>query len=251
MQRLNAAVQIIGFYSTTLFSEAGASNIGALLASFGFGLVNFAFAWPAVWTIDTFGRRGLVIFTFPNMFWTLLAAGMSFYIPATSNARIGAIALFIYLFDAFYSPGAGPIPFTYSAEVFPLSHREVGMAWAVATNNFWASIITFAFPRMLQTMTPQGTFGFYAGLNLIALAMVFLWMPETKQRSLEQLDYIFSVPMRRHMSFQLQEVAPWWFRRWILFRRGEPKPELYSLKDDGTPIESATETDSWLHPEKA
>lgn len=51
------AVNIIAFYSSSIFAKAGASNIEALLASFGFGFVNFLFAWPAVWTIDTFGRR--------------------------------------------------------------------------------------------------------------------------------------------------------------------------------------------------
>jgi MFS family permease len=101
------------------------------LGSFGFGIVNFAFAWPAVWTIDTFGRRNLLLFTFPNMCWTLLAAGFSFYIPKSKkNARLGVISLFIYLFAVFYSPGEGPVPFTYSAEVFPLSHREVSsLSW--------------------------------------------------------------------------------------------------------------------------
>ena len=125
------------------------------------------------------------------MFWTLLAAGMCFYIPGDGNARLGAIALFVYLFDAFYSPGAGPVPFTYTAEVFPLSHREVGMSWGVATNNFWASVITITFPRILQALTIQGAFGFYAGLNLLVLVMSFLWMPETKQRTLEQMDSVF------------------------------------------------------------
>jgi MFS family permease len=81
-----------------------------LLASFGFGLVNFLFAWPAVWTIDTFGRRGLLLFTFPNMFWTLLAAGMCYYIPKDSDAHLGLIAFFVYLFCAFCEyvhPGTG------------------------------------------------------------------------------------------------------------------------------------------------
>ena len=96
---------------------------GALLASWGFGLVNFLFAWPAIWTIDTFGRRSLLLFTFPQMAWTLLAAGMCFYIPEGNTAHLALIALFIFLFAAFYSPGEGPVPFTYSAEVFPLSHR--------------------------------------------------------------------------------------------------------------------------------
>lgn len=224
------AVNIIAFYSSTVFANAGASVTTALLASWGFGLVNFVFAWPAVWTIDTFGRRGLLLFTFPNMCWTLLAAGMCFYIPASSNAHLGMIAFFIYLFDAFYSPGEGPVPFTYSAEVFPLSHREVGMSWAVATNNFWASVLSLTFPRMLQALTAQGAFGFYAGLNLIAFVMIFLWLPETKQRTLEELDYVFAVPTRTHMKYQVSQVLPWWFKRYVLMRKGLPSPQLYHFE---------------------
>jgi sugar porter (SP) family MFS transporter len=116
-------INIIAFYSSTVFSQAGASVTNSLLASWGFGLVNFVFAWPAVWTIDTFGRRSLLLFTFPQMAWTLLAAGLCFLIPQSSKAHLGLVAMFIYLFAAFYSPGEGPVPFTYSAEVFPLSHR--------------------------------------------------------------------------------------------------------------------------------
>jgi len=155
-------INIIAFYSSTVFVEAGASQLTALLASFGFGLVNFVFAWPAIWTIDTFGRRSLLLLTFPQMAWTLLATGFSFWIPEGNRAHLGLIAFFIFLFAAFYSPGEGPVPFTYSAEVFPLSHREVGMGWAVATCLFWAAVLSITFPKLLATFTPQGAFGFYA-----------------------------------------------------------------------------------------
>jgi hypothetical protein len=64
-----------------------------------------------------------MLFAFPQMAWTLLAAGLCFLIPHGSSAHLGLIALFIYLFAAFYSPSEGPVPFTYSAKVFPLSHR--------------------------------------------------------------------------------------------------------------------------------
>ena len=64
-----------------------------------------------------------MLFTFPQMAWTLLAAGLCFLIPQSSKAHLGLVAMFIYLFAAFYSPGEGPVPSTYSAEVFPLSHR--------------------------------------------------------------------------------------------------------------------------------
>jgi MFS family permease len=150
------------FYSSTIFREAKASTTEALLASFGFGLVNFVFAFPAFFTIDTFGRRTLLLFTFPQMAWTLLAAGFCFYIPKDNPAHLGLIAFFIFLFAAFYSPGEGPVPFAYSAEVFPLSHREVGMGWAVATTLFWASVLSITFPRLLAAFTATGAFGFYA-----------------------------------------------------------------------------------------
>jgi hypothetical protein len=155
---------------------------------------------------------------------------MCFFIPKSSNAHLGLIALFIYLFDAFYSPGEGPVPFTYSAEVFPLSHREVGMSWAVATNNFWASVLSLTFPRMLQAFTPQGAFGFYAGLNVVAFFMIFLWLPETKQRTLEELDYVFAVPTRTHMKYQVTQVMPWWFKRYVFMRKGLPSPQLYHFE---------------------
>ncbi|KAJ5094860.1 hypothetical protein N7456_010721 [Penicillium angulare] len=217
-------INIVSFYSSTIFSNAGASNQGALFASWGTGLVNFLFAFPAVWTIDTWGRRTLLLFTFPQMAWTLLAAGFCFYIPESSSAHLGLIAFFVFLFEAFYSPGEGPVPFTYSAEVFPLSHREVGMAWAVSICLGFAAVLSITFPRMLYAMTATGAFGFYAGLNITALIMIFLWVPETKQRTLEELDYVFAVPTRVHMHYQVFKVLPWWIQRYIFRRNVELEP---------------------------
>ncbi|KAI7081587.1 MFS transporter [Hortaea werneckii] len=226
-------INIIAFYSATIFSAAGFSTRDSLLVSWGFGLTNFVFAWPAVYTIDTFGRRGLLIFTFPNMAWSLLTAGLCFLIDDSSTAHIALVALFVFIFAAFYSPGEGPVPFTYSAEVFPLSHREVGMSWAVATNNFWAAILSMSLPRMLAAFTPTGTFGFYAGLNVLAFFMILFFLPETKQRTLEELDYVFGVSTRKHAAFELREQIPWWFGKWILRRKGQPEPQLYHFQDAG------------------
>ncbi|KAI9041291.1 galactose-proton symport [Aspergillus affinis] len=221
-------INIVAFYSSTIFQEAGASVTGALFASWGFGLVNFLFAFPAIFTIDTYGRRTLLLFTFPQMAWTLLAAGFCFYIPRDSTAHIACIALFVFLFAAFYSPGEGPVPYAYSAEVFPLSHREVGMSWAVAVCLSWAAVLSITFPRMLHAMTPTGAFGFYAALNMTALVMIFLWVPETKQRTLEELDYIFAVPTRVHIHYQVFKVLPWWIQRFIFRRKVELEP-LYKF----------------------
>lgn len=100
-----SGINAMAFYSSTIFAEAGYSPRDCLLASLGFGLTMFIFAIPAVYTMDTFGRRNLLLFTFPNMAWCLLAAGCCFLLPVDSNARVPLIAFFIYLFGAFYGPG--------------------------------------------------------------------------------------------------------------------------------------------------
>ena len=135
---IHAKVNIIAFYSSTVFKYAGAGDKTALWGSWGFGLVNFLyvprlfhvrrsdctfrFALPALRVIDTWGRRTLLLFTFPQMAWTLLVAGFCSLVKA-NTAHIVLVAFFVYLFAAFYSTGEGPVPFTFSAEVFPLSHR--------------------------------------------------------------------------------------------------------------------------------
>ncbi|KAF9476306.1 hypothetical protein BDN70DRAFT_952114 [Pholiota conissans] len=233
-------INIIAFYSSSIFVQAGYTAKQALLASWGFGLVNWLFAFPAVWTIDTFGRRNLLLFTFPNMAWTLLAAGFCFYIPGDNPARVPLIAFFVFLFAAFYSPGEGPVPFTYSAEVFPLTHREMGMSWAVSTCLFWAAVLSLTFPRLISALGSVGAFGFYAGLNVVAFVMIFLLLPETKQRTLEELDYVFAVPTSRHISYQVREFLPYWIRRYVLQQKVKLQP-LYQLDEVRKSTKSADE----------
>jgi MFS family permease len=87
------------------------------------------------------------------MAWSLLAVALCSLIPPSNKElHVGLMAFFIYVFGAFYSPGEGPVPFTYSAEVFPLSHREVGMGLAVATNLFCAAVLGITLPRMLDAI---------------------------------------------------------------------------------------------------
>jgi MFS family permease len=70
-------VNVIAYYSSSVFSQAGLSDIQAILGSWGFGMLNFIFALPAVYTIDTFGRRFLLLTTFPAMSVCLLLTGMA------------------------------------------------------------------------------------------------------------------------------------------------------------------------------
>jgi hypothetical protein len=90
-------VNIIAYYSSSIFRDAGFSESQALLTSMGTGITNFVFAVPAIYTIDTFGRRNLLLTTFPLMGLCLLWCGMSFFLPLQTDGkptpeRLGSIA---------------------------------------------------------------------------------------------------------------------------------------------------------------
>lgn len=215
-------INIIAFYSSTVFKQATGSVNTALYASIGFGALNWVFCFPAVWTIDRFGRRPLLLWTFPCMALSLLAAGLCFLIPDTESnkhVRIGFIALFIYLFTCFYSPGEGPVPFTYSAEVFPLAQRAMGMSWAVAVCFGLSAVLSICFPAQLAVFTPTGAFGFFAGTNVLSLVLIFLFVRETKQLTLEEIDQVFAVPQSVYIKYQVTQTLPYWFKRYICFDR--------------------------------
>lgn len=115
-----------------MYSEdAGYGRSNALLVAMGTGILNWVFALPAFFTIDTFGRRPLLLITYPFLCITLLWTGLSFLIPSDQTlTRTAMITTGMYLFEVFYSPGMGPVPFSYSAEAFPMHVRDVGMSWA-------------------------------------------------------------------------------------------------------------------------
>jgi len=217
-------VNVIAYYSSSIFVDSGFDEISALAASLGFGVINFLFAIPAIYTIDTFGRRNLLLTTFPLMAFFLLFTGFSFFIPLDTHrtARVACIALGIYLFGMVYSPGEGPVPFTYSAEAYPLYVRAYGMSLATATLWFFNFVLSITWPSLLAAFTPQGGFGWYAAWNIVGFVLVLLFLPETKGLSLEELDQVFSVPTHVHAAYGMRQV-PYFFKRYLLRQKIEPE----------------------------
>ncbi|KAL4875852.1 hypothetical protein BJY04DRAFT_150573 [Aspergillus karnatakaensis] len=219
-------INIISFYSSSIFLDAGYERDEALYASLGYGAIQVLATIPTLFLIDTKGRRNLCLATFPGMCIFLLAGGLSLLNDDESlprGERIGPVVLFVYLFTICYSLGEGPVAFQYSAEVFPTIQREQGMAWAVAVNNTFAGVLSLTFPRMTTVMTPTGAFGFYAGLNLIAWFMIFCFVRETKQLTLEELDQVFSVPTKEFIGYESKVWLPYFIKRHI-FRQKIAKP---------------------------
>lgn len=215
---------MIAYYSTEIFKQAGASRRDALWASFGSGAINWVFAIPAILTIDTFGRRNLLLVTFPAMAVCLFWTGLGFYIEDTKQ-RFGSLAASIYIFMAIYSPGLGPVPFTYSAEAFPLHIRALGMASATSITWAFNFLLSFTWPRMMKAFTPSGAFFWYAGWNVFGWVTCYFLLPETKGKTLEELDEVFSKRSRDHASYYLRRLK--YYGQKMLGRDVEPMEPLY------------------------
>ncbi|KAN0077791.1 Sugar transporter domain containing protein [Elaphomyces granulatus] len=227
-------VNVIAYYSSEIFLQANFSQISALSASLGFGLVNWLFAIPAVYTIDTFGRRNLLLTTFPLMSLSLFFTGFSFWIPESSHtARVACVALGIYLFGIVYSPGEGPVPFTYSAEAYPLYVRSYGMSLATATTWFFNFTLAITWPSMQSCFTTQGALSWYAGWNIIGWWLILMFMPETKGKTLEELDQVFSVPTKVHAAYGLRQI-PYFIKRYLFRKRIKPEI-LYEMENVSLP----------------
>lgn len=68
-------------------------------------------------------------------------------------------------------------------------------------------------------------------MNVLAFIMIFFWVPETKERTLEELDYIFAVPVSKFAKYQMVTALPWWFKRYVLFQKSATKKPLYQFDE--------------------
>jgi hypothetical protein len=135
---------------------------------------------------------------------------------------------------AVYSPGEGPVPFTYSAEAFPLHLRDVGMSFATAVCWGFNFILSLTWPALVEAFSPQGAFGWYAAWNFFGWVYCYFLLPETKNLTLEELDTVFDVGNRQFASYYRARL-PWYLQKKVLRRDVAPMEPLYELHDE-TPV---------------
>ncbi|KAI9720550.1 MAG: hypothetical protein M1828_005634 [Chrysothrix sp. TS-e1954] len=224
-------INVIAYYSSVIFVDAGFSHVDALGSSAGFGAVNWIFAVPALFLIDKLGRRKLLLMTFPIMSLMLFYTGWSFLFTDT-KVRVANVSAGIYLFCAVYSGGPGPVPFTYSAEAYPLAVRTYGMSLATATTWLFNFILSFTWPSLQKAFKPQGAFSWYAAWNLVGTALTFVLVRETKGKSLEELDQVFSTSTGAFFAERRRELSCS-FQRRVLRRKVVSGPSGDSEGQEG------------------
>ncbi|THC88358.1 hypothetical protein EYZ11_012195 [Aspergillus tanneri] len=183
------------YYAPTIFAQLGLDgNTTSLLATGVYGIVNCLSTLPALFLIDKVGRRVLLMFGATGTCISLVIVGAIIGAYGTdlvnhTSAGWAGIA-FIYIYDINFSYSFAPIGWVLPSEIFNLSIRS--KAISITTSATWMCnfIIGLITPDMLESIT-WGTYIFFAAFCLLALAFTFLCIPETRGKTLEDMDLIF------------------------------------------------------------
>ena len=94
------------------------------------------------------------------------------------------------------------------------------MSFATSVANTWAAILSLTFPRLLAILGAEGAFMLYASLNVLAFFLVYLFVPETRMKTLHELDEVFAVSTRDFIALHALEYPSWLVRRYVLRHEG-------------------------------
>ena len=191
---LAIAQQITGintviYYAPTIFKFAGLSSASvAILASVGVGVVNVALTLVAMQLVDRVGRRPLLLASLAGMTFSLFVLGLAFSLPQLSSSLgwIAVASLMVYVGS--FAVGLGPVFWLMLSEIYPLRIR--GRAMSVGTVANWSGnlIVALSFLTLTQILGKSATFWLYAVVSVGAWFFAFFLVPETKGKSLEQIE---------------------------------------------------------------
>ncbi len=181
-----SGINAIMYYSTKIFASAGIGVQSAFASSMVVGLFNLVFTFVAIGMVDKAGRRPLLLIGLAIQVVALGTVGWMFHAAWSGWPVLLAILTYISAF----AMALGPIPWIICSEIFPTRVR--GRAMSIATFAIWTScyIVAQTFPMLNDNpaIGPAKTFWVYATFSLIGLVFVSLVVPETKGRSLEEIE---------------------------------------------------------------
>ncbi|KAI3983389.1 hypothetical protein MKX01_013456 [Papaver californicum] len=180
------------YYSPTIFKDAGITDKTKLLAAtVSVGFTKTIFILVAIILIDRVGRKPLLYVSTIGMTACLL--GLAFTLTVMGNGQVG-IALAILLVCgnvAFFSVGIGPVCWVLTSEIFPLRVRAQAAALGAVGNRLCSGLIAMSFLSVSRAITVGGTFFIFSLISAVSVAFVYKHVPETKGKSLEQIELLF------------------------------------------------------------
>ena len=181
-------INAIIYYGPSIMAKAGFTLNEALGGQVTIGIVNSLFTLIAIFTIDKWGRIPLLKFGAGGVILSLITISSLFYF---GGAATNFVILGIVVYIACYAFSLGPVQFVVAAEIFPTEIR--GRALTISTLFLWSTnaLVGQVFPLMLNGLGAAGTFMIFALICLPSLWFISKFIPETKGRSLEEIQYFW------------------------------------------------------------
>jgi len=177
-------INIIFNYAEEIFTAAGYS-VGDMLFNIVItGSVNLVFTFVAMRTVDSWGRRKLMLLGSLGLAVVYAILGGAYYFQFTG----WPVLLLVIIAIGIYAMSLAPITWVVLSEIFP--NRLRGMAMSIATFSLWVAsfILTFTFPILNNTLGASGTFWVYSGICVLGFFFIQKKLPETKGKSLEEIE---------------------------------------------------------------
>lgn len=182
-------INTIMYYAPKIFANVGQSNDSALFQTILIGGTNLLFTLVAMVLIDRLGRKLLIIIGSTGMMLMLAGLSTLYFTNQTSGVLV---LVFILGYIAFFAASLGPALWVVAAELFPNRLRSKGMSIAIVSLWIACTVVTIVFPIMLEKLSGGITFLIFALICLANLLYVLKYVPETKGKSLEELEKQFA-----------------------------------------------------------
>lgn len=183
-------INTIIYYAPTIFKTAGFdSNLTAIYATTGIGVVNFIMTIVAVFFTDRIGRKPLLYFGLTGVMLSLFALGTSFAFAGVLGSSlkwvaVGSLVTYIICF----AMSLGPIGWILVSEVFPLRIRGIAMSVCTVSNFAFNFFVVGSFPVLLHGIGGAWTFWIFGIVSILCIIFVYFFVPETKGISLEEIE---------------------------------------------------------------
>ena len=183
-------INTIIYYAPTIFKIAGFdSNSNAIYATTGIGVVNFLMTIVAVFFTDKLGRKPLLYFGLTGVMLSLAALGCAFAYQEVLGAGLKVVAVgSLVTYIICFAMSLGPIGWILVSEVFPLKIRGIAMSICTVANFAFNFFVVGSFPVLIHKIGGAYTFWGFAAVSLLCILFVYLFVPETKGISLEQIE---------------------------------------------------------------
>ena len=177
-------INVIFNYAQEVFQDAGYGISEIMLSIVVTGIVNLLFTFVAIYTVDRFGRRILMLIGAGGLAGIYAVLGLGYFLESQGIHMLILVVLAI----ACYSMSLAPVTWVVISEIFP--NRIRGAAMSIAVFSLWAgcTALTFTFPTLKKALGAHGAFWLYGAICVVGFIVIMFKLPETKGKSLEEIE---------------------------------------------------------------